>query len=196
MTRKVKQISAVAVAIAATGGVLFVLWMFAYPRLRPEIQKQTAPSGAPPISAGQMAGQFTLQDLNGRTVSLKSLRGKVVFLNVWATWCGPCREEMPSIETLYNEFKNNKNFVILAISQDTAGESVVKQYVDSNGYHFEVLLDPQNTVGEEYNVSGVPETFIIDRDGRIVAHHMGAFDWSRADFREALKELLENRAKS
>ena len=67
----------------------------------------------------RLAADFKLQDLEGNTISLSSLRGKVVFLNVWATWCGPCREEMPSIESLYEEFSNDKDFVVLAVSQDS-----------------------------------------------------------------------------
>jgi peroxiredoxin len=145
----------------------------------------------PPIAAGDRAAEFSLHDLNGNTVSLTSLRGKVIFLNIWATWCEPCREEMPSMETLYNEFKGNKDFVILAVSQDRGGKDAVKSYIDKNGYHFHVLLDPDNKLSDSYDVSGVPETFIIDRHGRIVAHHMGAFDWSRSDVHEALEELLD-----
>lgn len=146
-----------------------------------------------PIAAGGKAADFKLEALDGSTVSLDQLKGKVVFLNVWATWCGPCREEMPSMETLYDEFRANRDFVMLAVSQDTKGKVVVAPYVEKNGYHFKILLDPENKVGEAYEVSGVPETFIIDRQGRIVAHHMGAFDWSRPDVKDALKQLLESK---
>jgi peroxiredoxin len=142
------------------------------------------------VAAGKLAANFNLKDLKGTTVSLSSLRGKVVFLNVWATWCGPCREEMPSIETLYKSFRSNKDFVVLAVSQDTEGGKVVKPYITGKGYDFTVLLDPQNEVGEMYGVDGIPETFIIGRDGRIVAHHVGPYDWSNADIREALQELI------
>src|SRR5579875_2465573 len=144
------------------------------------------------VAAGKMAANFTLTSLDGETVTLSKLRGKVVFLNIWATWCGPCREEMPSMETLYDEFRNNQDFVMLAVSQDTKGRVVVAPYVEKNGYHFKVLLDPENKVGEAYDVSGVPETFIIDRQGRIVAHHMGAFDWSQKAIADALEELLQD----
>lgn len=144
-----------------------------------------------PVAAGPKAADFKLETLDGGTVSLDQFAGKVVFLNIWATWCGPCREEMPSMETLYNELKGNKDFVILAISQDVKGRSAVAPYVEKNGYHFTVLLDPENKVGSSYDVSGVPETFIIDRKGRIVAHHMGAFDWSRPDVKDALQQLLD-----
>ena len=147
-----------------------------------------------PVAAGSQAADFKLEKLDGTTVSLQSLKGKVVFLNVWATWCEPCREEMPSMETLYDELKSNKDFVMLAVSQDTKGKSAVVPYVEKNGYHFEILLDPENKVGDSYSVSGVPETFIIDRRGRIVAHHMGAFDWSRPDVKEALRQLLSDKS--
>jgi peroxiredoxin len=152
---------------------------------------RVATGNTAPVPAGDLASDFKLEDaFSGETVSLSSLKGKVVFLNIWATWCGPCREEMPSMETLYDELKNNKDFVMLAVSQDTKGKSAVVPYVEKNGYHFKILLDPENKVGGSYGVSGVPETFIIDRKGRIVAHHMGAFDWSRPDVKEALQELL------
>jgi peroxiredoxin len=148
---------------------------------------------AAPVSAGDKAAEFKLEALDGHVVSLESLRGKVVFLNLWATWCGPCRQEMPSMETLYDDFRNNHDFVMLAVSQDTKGRAVVEPYVEKNGYHFTILLDPENKVGASYDLSGVPETFIIDRDGRIVAHHMGAFDWSRPDVKEALQQLLDSK---
>src|SRR5579862_6907738 len=131
--------------------------------------ENSAPEGSTaPVPAGDVAANFKLEDaFTGQTVSLDSLKGKVVFLNVWATWCGPCREEMPSMETLYDEFKSNPDFVMLAVSQDT-NQAAVLPYVRKNGYHFNILLDPENKIGDSYNVSGVPETFIIDRKGRIV----------------------------
>jgi cytochrome c biogenesis protein CcmG, thiol:disulfide interchange protein DsbE len=144
------------------------------------------------VAAGKLAANFSLKDLKGTEISLASLRGKVIFLNIWATWCAPCREEMPSIESLYDEFKANKDFVVLAVSQDTDG-GLVPPFVKQNHFHFAVLLDPRNEVGERYDVNGIPETFIIGRDGRIVAHHVGPYDWSNADIREALQELIKSK---
>jgi len=148
-----------------------------------------------PVAAGKLAADFKLAGLDGRTISLSSLHGKVVFLNVWATWCAPCREEMPSIETLYEEFSRDKDFVVLAVSQDTEGRNAVAPYMERNGFKFTVLLDPENQVGDAYDVSGIPETFIIDRAGRIVAHHIGPYDWANPEMREALRELIDNREK-
>jgi peroxiredoxin len=152
----------------------------------------TASSPQATVAAGKLAANFTLKDLMGDSISLASLRGKIVFLNIWATWCAPCREEMPSIQSLYNAFKANKDFVVLAVSQDTSGEPVAP-YVKQNHLKFTVLLDPRNEVGERYDVSGIPETFIIGRDGRIVAHHVGPYDWANADIREALQELIKSK---
>jgi cytochrome c biogenesis protein CcmG/thiol:disulfide interchange protein DsbE len=189
MELKGKTLAAVAALFVLAGIILIVMsrgtQMLPHPSTSQEMTEEP-----PPVAAGDKATDFKLEDLSGKTVSLSSYKGKVVFLNLWATWCGPCREEMPSMETLYDDFKDNPDFVMLAVSQDTKGKSAVLPYVQKNGYHFEVLLDPENKVGESYNVSGVPETFIIDRKGRIVAHHMGAFDWSRPDVREALRQLL------
>lgn len=159
------------------------------------VETAAAPSSSneEPVAAGPKAANFKLESLGGAMVTLDQFAGKVVFLNIWATWCGPCREEMPSMETLYNEFMGNKDFVMLAVSQDVKGRTAVAPYVAKNGYHFTVLLDPENKVGSLYDVSGVPETFIIDRKGRIVAHHMGGFDWSRPDVKDALQQLLDSK---
>jgi peroxiredoxin len=148
--------------------------------------------GHGPVAAGKEAAPFKLTDLRGDSVTMAGLRGKVVFLNIWATWCAPCREEMPSMEKLYEGMRGDKDFVMLAVSQDTGSRDEVMAYVKKHGYHFDVLLDPNNAVAEAYQVSGVPETFIIDRSGRIVAHHSGAFDWSQPAIRDALEELLKD----
>jgi cytochrome c biogenesis protein CcmG, thiol:disulfide interchange protein DsbE len=185
-----KLIYTVAGVIAVVGIVLLIAGQMRDNR-RGATHEEEPESAA--VAAGDKAANFKLEALDGSTVSLDQLRGKVVFLNIWATWCGPCREEMPSMETLYDELRTNRDFVMLAVSQDTRGRIVVAPYVEKNGYHFKVLLDPENKVGEAYDVSGVPETFIIDREGRIVAHHMGAFDWSRPDVKDALRQLLESK---
>ncbi|MGH7932572.1 MAG: peroxiredoxin family protein [Candidatus Binataceae bacterium] len=201
MGRSGKILSAIAVVIllAALGLIVFV----EFPGQ--SVSSSTQDAGAiatapgltkvdtPPVPAGEMAPGFTLTDLKGQKISLSSLRGKVVFLNIWATWCPPCREEMPSIESLYKEFHKDGNFVILAVSQDVAGAKAVIPYVKQNGLTFTVLLDPRNAVGEAYSVSGIPETFIIDQQGRIVAHHLGPYDWSNSEIHDALQELVNSK---
>ena len=192
MEIKDKILYIVAAIVVMTGIALVALSGHRGARID-SISPETAEQSRTTVAAGSRAADFKLETLDGTTVSLESLRGKVVFLNVWATWCGPCREEMPSMQTLYDDFKGNKNFVMLAASQDTSGRDVVASYVKKNGYHFTILLDPENKISETYEVSGVPETFIIDRKGQIVAHHMGGFDWSRPDVKDALQQLLDSK---
>jgi cytochrome c biogenesis protein CcmG, thiol:disulfide interchange protein DsbE len=194
MSRNVRIFSAISL-----GALLIALGLICFVNLSLRARNGSAPDeSAPPLSpsgavaAGKLAANFKLRDLHGNEVSLAAQRGKVVFLNIWATWCAPCREEMPSIESLYSNFKADKDFVVLAISQDTDGNAV-GPYIKQNHLKFTVLLDPRNEVGEQYDVSGIPETFIIGRDGRIVAHHVGPYDWSNADIREALQELIKSK---
>jgi peroxiredoxin len=199
MERDTKILSAIAAAILL---VAIGLLMFTS---RPEMNQSSAsgmnggglsanPMPGTSVAAGKLAADFKLPNLQGTAISLSSLRGKVVFLNVWATWCGPCREEMPSIETLYEEFSKDPDFVMLAVSQDSGDRgSAVESYVRRNGFKFTVLLDPQNQVGDAYDVSGIPETFIIDRAGRIVAHHVGPYNWAQPEMRDALRELIDSK---
>ena len=194
MEGKSKFLYGVAAMVVLAGLSLVALSSRRTGSVMPHVTQQgNPPESEAPVPAGDRAANFKLEALDGHTVSLESLKGKVIFLNVWATWCGPCREEMPSMETLYNDLKSDPRFVMLAVSQDSKGRDVVAPYVEKNGYHFTILLDPENKLTESYGLSGVPETFIIDRNGRIVAHHMGAFDWSRPDVRDALNQLLDSK---
>jgi peroxiredoxin len=196
MTSRVKLLSTIA-GVALLVSVLLIAFSQIRRAIAPapqQMEESSTPNSEEhgPVAAGQKAAPFKLMDLQGDSVSMADLHGKVVFLNIWATWCAPCREEMPSMEKLYERLQGDKGFVMLAISQDTGSREEVMAYVEKHGYHFDVLLDPKNAVAEAYNVSGVPETFIIDREGRIVAHHSGAFDWSQPAIRDAVEELLKD----
>jgi len=112
------------------------------------------------------ASGFTLTALDGKTYSLDSLRGKVVLLNFWATWCPPCRREMPDMEKLYQRF-SSKGLVVLAVSdekRETVDEFLAKQH-----YTFPVVLDPGRTVNTAFGIEGIPNSFLFDRDGKLVA---------------------------
>jgi peroxiredoxin len=108
---------------------------------------------------------FTLTDLRGKAWNLKELRGKVVLVNFWATWCPPCRKEIPDLETLYNRFKN-QGLVVLAISDEETDK--VKPFIAERNVTYPVLLDPGRQVNELFQVVGIPKTFIYDRSGRLV----------------------------
>ena len=109
---------------------------------------------------------FTLTDLEGKAWSLKSLEGKVVLVNFWATWCPPCRKEVPDLEALYKQFKD-KGLVVLAISDEDAGK--VKPFAARQGISYTVLLDPGRKVNTLFHVMGIPKTFIYDRSGKLAA---------------------------
>lgn len=197
MGRDAKMLSAVAVAVLLAALALVVFMQLpgsgGGQKAEGSVSIATPTAKMRSVAAGKVATEFKLRDLGGHEVSLSSMRGKVVFLNLWATWCEPCRREMPSIEKLYEKFGKDKSFVILAVSEDSDGSKAVAPYVKQSGYKFEILLDPRNDVGEAYNVSGIPETFVIDRDGRIVAHHLGPYDWANPDIRDALQELINSK---
>jgi peroxiredoxin len=116
--------------------------------------------------AQHQLANFTLTDLQGKTWALGDLRGKVVLVNFWATWCPPCRSEMPDLEALYNQYKG-QGFVILAISDEDAEK--VKKYIDENHYTYTILLDPGRKVHEQYNIEGIPKSFVYNREGKLVA---------------------------
>jgi peroxiredoxin len=126
----------------------------------------------PPLVEGDMAPDFTLPTLDGGEVTLSDLRGKVVLVNIWATWCDPCREEMPYMENQYQNLKG-KPFEILAVSQDRRGETEVEPFVQEFGLTFPILLDPDKEVGGAFQSSKFPESFIIDKDGVIVERVVG-----------------------
>ena len=126
---------------------------------------------------GVDAPNFTLKNLEGKEVSLNEFRGKYVLVNFWATWCGPCKIEMPSLETLYQRFKN-KNFVMLAISNDMYGATVVKPFVKANKINFPVLLDQQLKASNRFGVVSLPSTFMIDPKGEIIGAILGAENWA------------------
>lgn len=118
------------------------------------------------------APDIHLKDLGGKDVSLSDFKGKNVYLNFWATWCGPCRGEMPDIEKLYEETKNS-DLVILAVN---LGEdsNTVKSFIDSNNYNFKILLDSDKAAASLYNINAIPTSFFIDKNQNIVAQKVGA----------------------
>ncbi len=127
--------------------------------------------------SGYPAPDFVLPDLSGRPYKLSDFRGKLVFLNLWATWCPPCRDEMPSMEKLHRQLSGT-DFVMLAVSEDAQGRAAVEPFVRQLGLTFPVLLDTDGYLPKRYGVSGYPETFIIDRSGRIIQHLIGPEDWA------------------
>jgi peroxiredoxin len=152
-----------------------------------------------PVDIGSRAPDFTLPDLAGRQISLSDLRGRVVLLNLWATWCPPCVEEMPSLQQLQDRL-GAEGLSVVAISVDAApgtpgpfGEpgGDVEAFAREFGIEFTILLDPAAGVQRRYNVTGLPTTFLIDREGRVVERVLGARDWDSAPMAARIRQLLE-----
>lgn len=150
--------------------------------------------GIPPVEAGSAAPAFrAATTLAGKPVSQKSLadyKGQVVLLNLWATWCGPCRSEMPSLEKLQQEL-GPKGLKIVAVSIDNPGmEDAIRDFVKEFGLTFEILYAPDGKIRDDYQATGFPETFIIGRDGVIRKRVIAATDWSAEPQKALLRQLL------
>ncbi|MGH2650617.1 MAG: peroxiredoxin family protein [Actinomycetota bacterium] len=153
------------------------------------------PQGTPAQKAeeraevGFLAPDFTLPDPSGARVKLSDFRGKkAVFLNFWASWCPSCQEEMPTMETLYREFKP-RGLEILAVSIDTRTGDVAT-FTKMHGVTFPALLDPDQKVFKQYRASKIPTHVLIDRSGVIRAREVGSKDWSRPETWKAIEALL------
>ncbi len=119
-----------------------------------------------------MAPDFTLEDLDGNAVSLSDFRGRVVFINFWTTWCPPCRIEMPEIESLYQQYRE-QGVIVLGIDLQEDGD-VVRSFVEEGGYTFTFLLDTPGEVGYAYRVQAIPSSIFIDTEGIIRSMVVGA----------------------
>lgn len=128
---------------------------------------------------------FKLKDLDGKTVSLSDFKGKNVYLNFWASWCPPCKAEMPDIEKLYQETKDS-DLVIIAVNLGEDKETV-KSFINENEYHFKVLLDPDQSVGRKYNINAIPDSYFIDKNGNINSLKVGAMTFD--EMRDRVKQL-------
>lgn len=140
--------------------------------------------------AGEIAHDFSLPDSAGKLVSLSEYRGKIVFLNFWATWCGTCRGEMTSLQSLYREFSDRRDLEFLAVSIDQEGWSKISPFLEGAGFDLTVLSDTESRVSSAYQVQAIPTTFIIGRDGRVVWNCTGAPDWTDANLKSALSKLF------
>ncbi|HJO58879.1 MAG TPA: TlpA disulfide reductase family protein, partial [Nitrospinaceae bacterium] len=139
---------------------------------------------------GYLAPGFYLRNLKGNRESLGKYRGQVVVLNFWATWCAPCRVEMPSFENLYRRYRS-EGMTVLAITIDKNADAKIKSFVEEYGLSFPVLLDTKGEVERLYPSMTIPFTYVIDRDGRVVARVDGAKNWESEETFEAIEYLLK-----
>lgn len=181
-----RQLAIVCMAVGFVIALGTAGWMF----LRDELS---------PVGVGTTAPGFSALTLDPapREKTLDDYRGKVLLINIWATWCLPCRVEMPSIEQLHREYRD-KGLSVVAVSVDDPGmEEQILNFAKQYGLTFEILRDPgaqQGKVSRDYQTSGYPETVIVGRDGVIRKKLLGAHDWNSRENRELIERLLRESA--
>ncbi len=176
-----QQWSTVGAIVAVLGGAL---WFATY-QLKDELIGVDVGSTAPMFSGATLEGP-------AKSKSLADYKGQVVLLNVWATWCGPCRTEMPSIEALHKAM-GPKGLHVVAVSIDDPGKAdEIRQFAKAYGLTFEILHDSAQAIQKAYQTTGVPETFIIAADGTIRKKVIAASDWNSEPNRALITQLLKD----
>ena len=153
----------------------------------------TGSSAPPAIGRGSAAPDFTLSQLSSDSpISLSDLRGRVVLVNFWATWCKPCEDEIPAMERLYRVL-HPEGFELLAIS---VGEepSVVREFCDRLGVTFPVLLDTEKQVASDWQTFAFPESLLVDRDGTVLERYVGPRDWDAPAYVARMRRLIQSSA--
>jgi peroxiredoxin len=148
-----------------------------------------APVGATAAISSGSAPDFTLRKAHGGNLRLSEQRGRVVMVNFWATWCGPCRQEMPQLNRLYEKYRNS-GFVLLGVNVDEDANKAIGM-ADKLGVSFPVLLDADKKVSRLYDLSDMPSTLVIDRDGRVRYLHLGYRDGYEQTYDQQIRQLLK-----
>jgi peroxiredoxin len=143
-----------------------------------------------PLKPGHPAPDFSFPGLDGKMVSLADHRGHIVLVNIWATWCPPCVDEMPSMEKLYQELKG-ENFEILAVSIDALGIKAVAPFMKKYSLSFPALMDPDGAIKALYQTTGVPESFIVNQEGILVEKIIGPRNWATPAVVGFFRDLLK-----
>lgn len=159
-------------------------------------------AGPPPVVRGAEAPSFDLPRLGaqiegegelgaGRTLALGDLEGRVVLVNFWATWCEPCESEMPAMERLYQSLPRDR-FELVAVAIDDE-EDVVQAFQDEYRLSFPIVLDLDQSVYQTYQTMGVPESLLIDAEGRIIERYVGPREWDAVEYQARIRDVLEGR---
>ncbi|GFE61237.1 TlpA disulfide reductase family protein [Geobacter sp. AOG2] len=143
-----------------------------------------------PLQENNPAPAITVNSLAGKPLNLSDLKGKVVILNFWATWCPPCREEIPSMMKL-NSAMAGKPFQMVAVSIDEGGQPAIEAFFKTSGFSLPAYTDPDNRAAKAYGITGVPETFVIDKNGILLKRVIGPMAWDSPDVLSYLEGLMK-----
>lgn len=147
-------------------------------------------SSVPSTTSSSFNYSFTIKDLENRKIPFEQFKGQVIFINLWATWCGPCRAEMPTIEALYKKVQNNDiQFVMLSLDEDK-DQIKVRGYIEKNNYTFPTYM-PSGNLPSQLQVPSIPTTFIVDKQGNIVRKITGRTNFNTDQYVQLLKKLAE-----
>ena len=141
------------------------------------------------FSCAEISTDFTLQDLEGKPISLSDYRGKVVFIDFWATWCPPCRMSIPYVEKMYEQYKDNEDFVVLGINLQEDKDTILK-FMKKQKMNYPVLLSDKKVVSN-YQISSIPRFFLIDRNGEVYNKYVGFAPGVEELWQKDIKKLLD-----
>jgi thiol-disulfide isomerase/thioredoxin len=146
-----------------------------------------------PDVARKSAPEFTLKDVNGKAVNLADYKGKVVLLNFWATWCGPCKIEIPWFIDFEQKYKD-RGFAVLGVAMDDEGLEIVKPYLDKSKINYRIVLGNDSVATMYGGIDSLPTTFVLDKDGKIASTHVGLV--SKSDYENEIQQLLDHSQRS
>ena len=173
---------------------VLVLFFISYAWLTVQVKTMNSGRGEETLLLEEPAPDFTLKDLEGEEWSLSELKGKVVVINFWATWCPPCRAEMPMIQTVYREYRE-QGLEVLSIDVRES-EKTVRKFIEENGVDFPILMDEEGEVSELYNISAFPTTFVIDTRGVVKKVYVGLDPFFHSTLTGMIKALLPDTTKA
>jgi thiol-disulfide isomerase/thioredoxin len=184
LSKRVLSFLVLVVAVGAISGTIyFTQGSKGDSEKNPAIKTKEAPK------EGFLAPQFALYDLSGNQVRLRDFEGKVVLLNFWATWCYPCRREIPSLERLY-QMRKDRGFEIVAVNAERTSTSQITSFAKKYGMSFPILLNPQGDLGNKYWIRAVPTSFLLDKNGVIRWKIVGAREWESSYVLGRIDQLL------
>jgi thiol-disulfide isomerase/thioredoxin len=183
---RIRDLAITGTFLALVGGVVAFGWLH-------------RDAGAAELARGELAPDLSLPRIDGGTATLSSLRGKVVLVNIWATWCSPCVREMPSLQALYERHANDGLEVLGVAVDDRPGvrqpdgtvQGIVSEFATRYGITFPIALDPTGGTERRFGTQHLPTTVLIDRGGRIRAKEVGARSWDQEPFVDMVQILLQ-----